>query len=474
VTADGAGDVPVPPAADLAPVHFVGIGGAGMSGIARIMLAMGLQVSGSDARDSVLLTALRAEGARVDVGHDGAHVEGARTVVANSAIRATNPELVRAHELGLAVLHRSQALAAVSAGRRVVAVAGTNGKTTTTSMLTVMLQQCGLDPSFSIGGELTESGTNAHWGSGAVFVLEADESDGTFVVYRPEVAVVTNVQPDHLDHYGDAEGVAQGFAAFARSVRPGGVLVACADDAGSARLAHEAAEQGLRVLTYGTDAGADVRLDRLDLTPVGAAFDVVDRGRRVGRAMLRVPGRHNALNALAAYTALTAVGVPAAQAVASVAAFTGTRRRFEARGAAGGVRVFDDYAHNPGKVAAAIATGRQVAGAGRLVVVFQPHLYSRTRDFAAEFGQALSAADEVVVMDVYAAREDPLPGVSGALVADAVPLDAARVAFVPSWSAVAGAVRARLRPGDVLLTIGAGDVTLLPDEVLTLLAGGAR
>ena len=465
--------VPLPAAADLAPVHFIGIGGAGMSGIARIMLARGMAVSGSDAKDSVLLTALRAEGARVHVGHDPAHLADARTVVANSAIRATNPELVAAHERGLTVLHRSQALAALATGHRVVAVAGTNGKTTTTSMLTVTLQHAGLDPSFSIGGELTESGTNAHHGSGDVFVLEADESDGTFVVYGPDVAVVTNVQPDHLDHYGDLAGVEAGFAAFAASIRPGGVLVACADDAGSARLAQTAAAQGIRVVTYGESAGADLRLVDLRADTTGCRFAVVDRGRRIGDVSLGVPGHHNALNALAAVTAALSLGTPAPVALAGVATFGGTRRRFEARGRAGGVQVFDDYAHNPGKVVAAVATGRQVAGDGRLVVVFQPHLFSRTRDFAAAFGAALGGADEVVVMDVYAAREDPLAGVSGALVAAAVPLPADRVAYVPSWSDTADAVRDRLRPGDVLLTIGAGDVTLLADEVLALLGPAA-
>ncbi|HEX8495844.1 MAG TPA: Mur ligase family protein, partial [Actinomycetales bacterium] len=329
----------------------------------------------------------------------------------------------------------------------------------------------GADPSFSIGGELTESGTNAHHGSGDVFVLEADESDGTFVVYRPDVAVVTNVQADHLDHYGDLAGVEAGFLAFAASIRPGGVLVACADDPGSARLALAAARPGLRVVTYGESPAADVRMVDVRPSTVGSDFDVVDRGRRVGSVALRVPGRHNALNALAAVAAAVALGLPVATALEGVAAFGGTRRRFEARGEAGGVRVFDDYAHNPGKVAAAISTGRQVAGSGRVVAVFQPHLFSRTRDFAEQFGQALGGADEVVVMDVYGAREDPLPGVSGALVADAVPLPPERVRFVRSWSAVADVVRERLRPGDVLLTIGAGDVTLLADEVLARLEG---
>ena len=465
----------LPTPGELSPVHFIGIGGAGMSGIARIMLALGIEVSGSDAKDSLLLTALAAEGAKVRVGHDAAAVDGVRTVVASSAVRDSNPELARARELGLLVLHRSAALAAVSAGHRVVAVAGTNGKTTTTSMLTVMLQQVGADPSFSIGGELADSGTNAHLGSGDAFVLEADESDGTFVVYRPQVAVVTNVQPDHLDFYGTAEAVEQGFLAFARSIRPGGLLIACADDEGSARLAERAAAEGIRVRTFGTTADAQVGVADLVPDPSGTSFDVLADGRRVGRARVNVPGRHNVLNALAAWTAIVELGVDEQEGLRAIAAFTGTRRRFELRGAAGGVRVYDDYAHNPAKVAAALATARQVAEGGRVVAVFQPHLYSRTRDFASEFGQALGLADEVVVMAVYAAREDPIPGVSAAMVADAVPLPPDRVVYVPSWSAVADAVRARVRPGDLVVTIGAGDVTMLGDEVLALLGGpGAR
>ncbi|HET8613990.1 MAG TPA: UDP-N-acetylmuramate--L-alanine ligase [Actinomycetales bacterium] len=459
----------LPAEGDLPPVHFIGIGGAGMSGIARIMLARGMRVSGSDAKESLLLTALRAEGATVHVGHDAAQLGDARTVVASSAVRESNPELAAARAAGLRVLHRSEALAVLASGHRVVAVSGTNGKTTTTSMLTVALQRAGRDPSFSIGGEISESGTNAHHGTGDVFVLEADESDGSFVVYRPDVAVVTNVQADHLDHYGSYEGVQAGFERFAATVRPGGLLLACADDAGSAALAETMAAGGRRVVTYGESARSDVRLVDVAASAAGTSFELVHLGRRAGRVSLRVPGRHNALNATAAVAAAVELGVSVPEAVAGVESFTGTRRRFEPRGQAAGVRVFDDYAHNPGKVAAAVATGRQAAGHGRLVVVFQPHLYTRTRDFAEQFGAALGAADEVVVMDVYAAREDPLPGVSGALVAAAVPLPAERVAFVPSWTRTADEVVARLRPGDVLLTVGAGDVTILPDEVLAQL-----
>jgi UDP-N-acetylmuramate--alanine ligase len=462
----------IPPADQLGPVHFVGAGGVGMSGIARIMLARGIPVSGSDAKDLPVLAVLRALGGAVESGFDPARLEQARAVVASSAIRETNPELLEAARRGLLVLHRSQALHSVMHGRRVAAVAGTNGKTTTSSMLTVALQHAGWDPSFAIGGELAGAGTNAHDGTGDVFVAEADESDSSFLVYSPEVSVVTNVQPDHLDHYGTAEAVEEAFVRFSRRLGPDGTLVACLDDPGSARLAARAQAEGRRVVTYGEPEHADIRLTNVTPLGSGVGMTLIERGRRVGDVGLRVPGRHNALNAAGAYAAAVTLGVPSALALAGLGAFTGTRRRFEARGTARGVRVYDDYAHNPAKVAAAVATGRQVAEDGQLVIVFQPHLYSRTMDFAAEFGAALSTADHVIVMDVYAAREDPVPGVTGALVAQMVDLPADRVEYVSSWSAVAGEVARRVRPGDLVLTVGAGDVTMIGREVLGLLETG--
>jgi UDP-N-acetylmuramate--alanine ligase len=457
-------------AEELGRVHFVGIGGAGMSGIARILLARGCSVSGSDAKDSSVLAGLRALGAQVHVGHARDNVAGADTVVVSTAIRDTNPEVLEARDRGLRVLPRAAALAAVMAGRRAVAVAGTHGKTTTTSMLTVALQHCGADPSFAIGGNLNESGANAHDGSGDIFVAEADESDRSFLVYAPAVAIVTNVEADHLDNYGTAEAYVAAFDAFAAGVRHG-VLVACADDPGSAALAGRARRQGGDVQTYGRSESADVRVADLELTGTGSTFEIVARGRRQGRVGLRLPGRHNALNAAAAFTAGLVLGFPSADLREGLEGFTGTRRRFELKGIADGVRVYDDYAHHPTEVEAVLRAARPVAGEGRVVVVFQPHLFSRTRIFAEEFGVALGLADEVVVMDVYAAREDPEPGVTGALVAGAVPLPPDRVTFEPSWSAVPAVVAARSRPGDVLLTIGAGDVTLVGPEVLELLDG---
>ncbi|HEX6337454.1 MAG TPA: UDP-N-acetylmuramate--L-alanine ligase [Jiangellaceae bacterium] len=454
-------------ASDLGRVHFVGVGGAGMSGIARILLARGIQVSGSDAKESSALASLRALGAEINVGHEAPYVKGADTVVVSTAIREDNPEVVEARRLGLRVLPRAAALASVMAGRRAIAVAGTHGKTTTTSMLTVALQHCGADPSFAIGGHLNESGANAHNGSGEFFVAEADESDGSFLAYEPEVAIVTNVEADHLDNYGTPDKYVAAFDDFLERVS--GFVVICADDPGSRALGERARGRGLDVRTYGESADADVRLDELDLTTSGASFVAVERGLRHGRVNLRVPGRHNALNAAAAMTAALGLGFPSDDVRDGLAGFTGTRRRFELKGYAGGVWVYDDYAHHPTEVSAVLGAARPLAGAGRIVAVFQPHLFSRTRFFAEEFGKALGAADEVIVMDVYAAREDPEPGVTGALVAAAVDLPPQQVVFEPSWSAVPARVAERIKPGDIVITFGAGDVTLLGPEILELL-----
>ncbi len=463
----------VPTSDNLGHVHFLAIGGAGMSGVARIMLARGMSVSGSDAKEVPVLLALEREGARVWVGFDAAHQASADTIVMSSSIRDDNVELLAARERGLPVLHRAQALAALMEGRRAVAVAGANGKTTTTSMLTVALQASGLDPSFAVGGELAKHGTNAHHGSGEVFVAEADESDGSFIVYRPEVAIVTNVQADHLDFYLNFKVVQAAYDVFVSTIRPGGLLVTCADDEGAALLARRARENGVRVFTYGFDPDADLVLsDHVD----GLSSTVrLHDGTAAYELRLAVPGRHNALNAAGAYAAAVhGLGSRPEQVLSGLASFTGTRRRFEPKGEAAGVVLVDDYAHNVGKVTAVVETAAGlVRGSGRLVVVFQPHLFSRTRDFAEQLGAGLSPADVVLVMDVYAAREDPVPGVSGALVADAVRRARAgvEVHYVPSWGEVAGLAASLVRPGDLLLTIGAGDVTMIGPEVLRLLEG---
>lgn len=455
--------------------HLIGIGGAGMSGIARLLLARGAVVSGSDQRDSAVLTALRAGGAVTFVGHRADQVPAGATVVISSAVRPDNPELVEARDRGLPVLHRSEALAALMAGRRPVAVAGTHGKTTTTGMTTVLLRECGLDPSFAIGGELTEGGQGAHDGTGEVFVAEADESDGSFLLYRPEAAVITNVEPDHLDHYGTAEAVEAAFAQFCGRAVPGGVVVACGDDPGVGRVlaaaGPELAERNVRVCRYGLGEDNDVRVVDVDQTAEGIRFgiEVTADGERFGPVTLRVPGVHNALNAAAAWSVGRHLGVSGAPALAAVSSFGGTRRRFEDKGTEAGVRVVDDYAHHPTEVRAVLTAARAVAGQGRVIAVFQPHLYSRTRIFAADFGAALALADQVVVLDVYAAREDPEPGVSGELVTSAVPLPADRVAYCPTAAEALEQVVALAEKGDLVLTIGAGDITALGPAVLAAL-----
>lgn len=454
-----------PAAADLGHVHLIGVGGAGMSAIALLLAARGLPVSGSDARASAVLDALAAAGVRVHVGHDAAHVTGADTVVVSSAIRATNPELVQARELGVPVLHRSVALAALMHGRRTVAVAGAHGKTTTSAMVARVLSDAGLDPSYAIGAAV-EGPVGARHGAGDVFVAEADESDGSFLAYAPHIAVVTNVEPDHLDHYGSRAAFEAAFVAFAGRVEPGGHLVACADDAGSRRLAEVARADGVRVLTYGSAADADVQVGAWRADDHGDGGTVTVQGFEAGPVELRlaVPGAHNGLNAAAAWTVARLLGVSAQDAAAGLARFTGTGRRFEDRGTAGGVRVVDDYAHHPTEVAALLRAARPVAGPGRLLVLFQPHLYSRTRTFAAEFAAALDAADLVVVTDVYGAREDPEPGVTGELITGL--MTPGRGTFVADRLAAARAVGRAAEPGDLVLTVGAGDVTELAPAVL--------
>ncbi|MGY4646141.1 UDP-N-acetylmuramate--L-alanine ligase [Cellulomonas sp. URHB0016] len=452
-------------------VHLVGVGGAGMSAIAALLAARGLAVSGSDAIDGPALPGLRAAGVTVHVGHDAALVDEVDTLVVSTAVRETNPELARARALGLRVVHRSQALAALMADRDAVAVAGAHGKTTTSAMVATTLLRAGADPSFAIGGTvLSDDGPlgGSRDGAGPAFVAEADESDGSFLAYEPLVAVVTNVEPDHLDHYGSADAFEDAFVAFAGRVRPGGVLVACVDDDGAARLVDAVgaglAARGVEVVTYGTSAGADVRVG--DLLPVQTGWSVeltASDARSV--VTLSVPGEHNALNAAAAWVVARRLGVPADVAAEALGAFRGTGRRFEDRGTAAGVRVVDDYAHHPTEVAAILKAARSVVGGGRVLILFQPHLYSRTRTFADEFGRALDLADVVVVTDVYAAREDPDPAVTGALLVDRVPT-AGKATFVADRVAAARAVAACARPGDLLLTVGAGDVTALAPVVL--------
>ncbi|UXA04939.1 UDP-N-acetylmuramate--L-alanine ligase [Mycobacterium sp. SMC-2] len=460
---------------ELQRVHMVGIGGAGMSGIARILLDRGALVSGSDAKESRGVHALRARGASIRIGHDASSLDllpGGPTAVitTHAAIPKTNPELVEARRRGVPVLLRPVVLARLMQGRTTLMVTGTHGKTTTTSMLIVALQHCGRDPSFAVGGELGEAGTNAHHGSGDCFVAEADESDGSLLEYTPNVAVVINIETDHLDFYGSADAYVAVFDAFVERLAPGGALVVCVDDPGAAALANRTAELGIRVLRYGSAPDQDLAATLLSWEQQGteAVAHIQLAGERYPRVMrLSVPGRHMALNALGALLAAIEIGAPADAVLDGLAGFEGVRRRFELVGNAGSVRVFDDYAHHPTEISATLAAVRTVleqTGGGRSLVVFQPHLYSRTKEFAIEFGHALDAADEVFVLDVYGAREQPLAGVSGASVAEHVSVP---VHYLPNFSAVAQQVAEAAGPGDVIVTMGAGDVTLLGPEIVT-------
>lgn len=462
---------------ELARVHMVGIGGAGMSGIARILLDRGGQVSGSDAKESRGIHALLARGAKIRIGHEASSLDlldgGVTAVITtHAAIPKTNPELVEARRRGIPVVLRPVVLAKLMAGRTTLMVTGTHGKTTTTSMLIVALQHCGKDPSFAVGGELGEAGTNAHHGSGDFFVAEADESDGTLLEYTPNVAVVTNIEADHLDFYGSTEAYVGVFDAFVERLAPGGALVVCTDDPGAAALAERIAELGIRVLRYGSEPGESLAATLLSWEQLGtqAVAHIRLAGESRPRVMrLSVPGRHMALNALGALLSALEVGAPVDDVLDGLASFEGVRRRFELVGTANSVRVFDDYAHHPTEVSATLAAVRSVVQhgtIGRSLVVFQPHLYSRTKAFAEEFGHALDGADEVFVLDVYGAREQPLAGISGASVAEHVSVP---VHYLPDLSVVAQEVAAAAGPGDVIVTMGAGDVTLLGPEIVTAL-----
>lgn len=459
------------PLADLGRVHFAAIGGAGMSGIARIMLARGVPVSGCDSAASEQLAELAGLGAVVCVGHSAEHLADADTLVVSTAIRAENPELAAARARGMRVLHRAAALASVMTGREGIAVAGTHGKTTTTSMITTVLRGCGADPSYVIGGVLAETGLGAAQGSGAAFVAEADESDGSFLMLAPDAAVITCVEADHLDNYADLAEIEAAFAAFAARIRPGGLLVSCADDPGAAKVAAGLAAPGVRAVSYGAGPGADYRVSAVSAAGMATEFDLAPPARAGAsdpvRLRIGVPGRHNALNAAAAYAVAAELGFDPAGIAAGLAAYRGARRRMELKGEVDGVRVLDSYAHHPTELAADLTAAADIAAGGRVIAVFQPHLFSRTRIFAAQFGQALGHADEIFVLDIYAAREDPEPGVTGALVADAVP--GGRASFCTDPAQVPGLVADHAKPGDVVLTMGAGDVTSLGPLIVAAL-----
>ncbi|WLQ36959.1 UDP-N-acetylmuramate--L-alanine ligase [Streptomyces castrisilvae] len=448
--------------------HFIGIGGAGMSGIAKILAQRGAKVAGSDAKESPTAEALRALGATVHIGHAAGHLaDDATCVVVSSAIRADNPELVRAGELSVPVVHRSDALASLMHGLRSIAVAGTHGKTTTTSMLAVALSELGLDPSYAIGGDLAGPGTNATHGEGDIFVAEADESDRSFHKYDPDVAIVLNAELDHHANYASMDEIHESFETFAGKIVPGGTLVVSADQSGAVELTRRvrAALPALTVVTYGESEAADVRVHKI--TPRGLTSEVtVVLGGKFLTFTVSVPGRHYALNAVAALASGIALGIPAHNLASALGKYTGVKRRLQLKGEAAGVQVIDSYAHHPTEMAADLEAMRGAASDARLLVVFQPHLFSRTQELGTEMGQALALADASVVLDIYPAREDPVPGVTSALIIDAARAAGADVTAVHDKAEVPEAVAGMAKPGDLVLTMGAGDVTDLGPQIL--------
>lgn len=460
-------DLSLPLPADITAAHFIGIGGSGMSGLAKMFLERGIRVSGSDRSDSRALRELAEAGAQVYVGHDAAHLGDADTVVHTGAIWPENPEFVTAKQRGLSVIHRSQALHWLIGSRPLVAVAGAHGKTTSTGMLVTALQALGADPNFVNGGVVAQLGTSSGTGADELFVIEADESDGTFLLYDTSIALITNVDPDHLDHWGSREAFFDGFVRFADEASD--AVVISADDAGArdvrARIRHR------NVLTFGADEHADVRTTDIEAAAT-VSFTVTfeDQSERVA---LSVPGQHNAINAAGAIAVLLTLGYAFADAVSAVAGFSGTVRRFELHGIERGVSVYDDYAHHPTEVQAALSAARTVVGSGRLIAVHQPHTYSRTQLMSGEFARVLEElADYTVVLDVYGAREDPIPGVTGELVSDAF-VDSARVHYVANWQEAADYTAGIAREGDFVITLGCGNVYQIIPQVLTALSASA-
>jgi UDP-N-acetylmuramate--alanine ligase len=452
---------PVP--ADLGTVHFIGIGGSGMSGIARILIGMGHRVTGSDLRDTSNVAALRELGAEIHIGHDAAHLGNPDTVVVTSALWPTNPEYLLAKELGIPVIHRSQALAYLTTKHRLVAVAGAHGKTTSTGMIITALLELGVDPSFVNGGVIQALGASSGSGTDDLFVIEADESDGSFLHYQTAIALVTNVDPDHLDHYGSLDAFEAEFAKFAQGASE--FVAISSDDPGAVRVTGRLHDK--KVISFGQAANADVRLTRIDAGGKTVNFDVHVDGQTHAASLL-IPGLHNALNAAGALAVLIGLGFETERALAAICTFAGTERRFELHGEVRGVRVYDDFAHHPTEVEAALKAARAVVGDGRLITVFQPHLYSRTRLMHKEFADALSLSDQVVVLDIYAAREDPEPGVTGALVSDSFD-DQSKVHFVPLWDDAPAVAASLAGEGDFIVTMGCGDVYRMVPALLSAL-----
>ena len=454
-------------------LHFVGAGGVGMSGIAEILLqATPLEISGCDLAKSENTARLEKLGARIATGHDPAHVDGADLLVISSAVAESNDEVAAARAKGVPVIRRAEMLGEIMRLKQGVAVAGTHGKTTTTSLTGMVLTEAGFDPTIVVGGQVHILGTNARLGQGEYLVAEADEYDRSFLELTPVVAVITNVEADHLDTYRDLPDILDAFASFANRVPFYGSVVVCVDDPGARSLVPRIKR---RVVTYGQSHDASLQARETRLEAGGTTFDVFDASQgTLGTARLKLPGRHNVLNALAAIAVGRELSIPFETIAQALAGFTGVVRRFERKGERSGVLVVDDYAHHPTEISATLQAARQVYPDRRLVALFQPHLFSRTRDFSEEFGRALAAADASVVMDVYPSREKPIPGVTGALVADAAKRAKGSdvITYVSDKKEVVGCLERTLIPGDLLVTLGAGDVVRFGEEYLRRGAAG--
>ena len=446
-------------------IHFIGLGGAGMSGIARIMLAKGINISGSDAKDSSVLSGLKTLGAQVFIGHAASNIGDADILVVSSAIDQSNPEIIAANAKALVILTRAQALALLMSESKSVAVAGTHGKTTTTSMLTVALQQAGLDPSFAIGGMINRGGTNAHWGSGEIFIAEADESDGSFLAYKPFGAIVTNIELDHVDNFPDIESVNKIFVDFVNSIQPGGFLVAGIESPGVAHLLSQIERRDIEIITYGESA--DYSISHVSLQPTESHARITKLGKVLGEISLTIPGNHNVENATAALATAIKLGAPVADLLVGLNKFSGAKRRFENRGTVGGVTVIDDYGHHPTEVKVTLETAKRFAGSGRVIAIFQPHRYSRTAMFVDQFAEVLELADHTYLLEIYAASEAAMPGVSSILIANAMKSES--VTFEPSMIDVVSYAVSEAKPGDLIITLGAGDVNLLVPLILQTL-----
>jgi len=447
-------------------VHFVGVGGIGMSGIAELLANLGYTVSGSDAKRSVVTDRLQTLGIAVTYGHDAAHVGGAEVVVVSSAVRSGNPEVLEAVRRQIPVIPRAEMLAELMRLRYAIAVAGAHGKTTTTSMIALVLERAGLDPTAVIGGRLSAFGSNARLGRGELMVAEADESDRSFLKLFPTIAVMTNIDHEHLENYGGFDDLQQAFVDFANKVPFYGAVVACLDDANLAAILPRVTR---RIRTYGLDSpDADVTATDVALVPFGASATVTSRAG-AGRLTLQVPGRHNLQNALAVFAVGEELGLSFDQIASGLAEFRGAERRFELRGEPNGILIVDDYGHHPTEIAAVLAAARPLNR--RIVVAFQPHRFTRTAALMQAFGPALASADQIVLADIYAAGEDPIPGVNVETLAAAIRRNVtAPITIAPGLDDVVAAVVRIARTGDVVITLGAGSIGTVPEKLMEALA----